>query len=304
MESEIYKPPAAHLETPASLKASPRRWWVAALLGLLFPLGLGQLYNGQWKKAVGVVLATCALSLAGFALVMWGPHPWLGLSLLPLVPMLSVVDAAVTARRLGAGYRRRFCNRWYVYLAWCFLAYWGVKGVVLGWSSQVAQSFYIPSGSMEPTLLAGDYLYLERWSPREREVERGDLVMFESVTDPGMLLLKRVVGLPGDRIAIRDKQLYLNGRRLDEPYAVHKDPQTFPSDAPGPAVRRDNLSALVIPAGEYFILGDNRDFSFDSRFWGTAPEDKILGGKNVVIYWSRDPETGEARWDRIGRVGD
>ncbi|HEX2223198.1 MAG TPA: signal peptidase I [Thermoanaerobaculia bacterium] len=299
---DVYQPPAARLETPAQPKVAPRRWWLAALLSFLFPLGLGQLYNGQWKKAMGVVLAIGVAVFAGWALVLWGPHPWLGLSLPSLVLVIALVEAAVTARRLGASYRLKACNRWYVYLAWCLLAYLGLQGVAAVWSTNVAQSFSMPSGSMEPTLRVGDHYCLEKWSPHEREVERGDIVVFQSVEQPGTSIISRVVGLPGDRLEIRDKQLYVNGQAREEPYAVHNDPTTYSADlssVPGAAeaVKRDNMPPTVIPAGNYFVMGDNRDFSYDSRFWGPVPADNIVGGERLVIYWSRD-------LDRIGRVGD
>jgi len=302
MSTNVYQPPAAPLKKSAAAKPAPRRWRLAALLGFLFPLGLAQLYNGQWKKAVKVVLATCALFMVGTALVLWGPHPWLGLALLPVASLVSMVDGEATARRLGRGYLRQPCNRWYVYLAWCFLSYWVFKGLVLLWSANVAQSFYIPSGAMEPTVLAGEYVYAAKWSPGVREVERGDILIFESVEDPGVLVFSRAVGLPGDRIEIRSKQLYVNGQPPDEPYAVHNDPLFI-------MPLRDNFASTVIPAGHYFVLGDNRDNSNDSRFWGYVPEENVRGGKNVVVYWSRDPASQDPvtrwlRWDRIGRVGD
>lgn len=308
----VYQPPAAPLKTSAAPKPAPRRRRLAALMGFFFPLGLAQLYNGQWKKAVKVMLATCALFMVGTALAVWGPHPWLGLALLTLAPLYSMVDGEATARRLGREYRRQPCNRWYVYLAWCFLSYWVFKGLVLLWSANVAQSFYIPSENMEPTVLAGEYVYAAKWSPGVREVERGDILIFESVEDPGVLVFSRAAGMPGDRIEVRGKQLYVNGQPPDEPYAVHNDPMTFGPPGlsfGGPMAKRDNMAPTVIPAGHYFILGDNRDNSYDSRFWGPVPEENVRGGKNVVIYWSRDPASEDPaarwlRWDRIGRVGD
>jgi signal peptidase I len=298
MENEIYRPPAAPpaMEAP---KVRRRRWWAAGLLGL-YTSGLGQLYNGQWKKAVGVALAAWVLLLGALALVLWRPHPWLGIGLIPLIYVLFAVEAAVTARRLGREYHRKPCNRWYVYLAWIILVYCGTRGVLLGWNTYGAQSFYIPAASMEPTLKIGDYALVAKWNPHRHEIHRGDILIFRYPAEPSRTFIKRVVGLPGEQIEIRGRELWIDGRLVSEPYAHFE----APDDDPSPARQKmRKYGPSRIPAGEYFILGDNRDNSNDSRFWGTLPEDQILGGQRVVIYWSRDQETGEVRVDRVGRVG-
>lgn len=299
MENEIYQPPAASLAVDRPWNESPRRWWAAGLLGLL-AIGLGQLSNGQWKKAVGVMLAGWALRLGAMALAFWGPHPWLGLGLIPLIYVLSAGEAAVTARRLGREYHRKAYNRWYAYLAWALLAYCGWRGLALGWSTYVAQPFHIPASSMAPTLEIGDYALIEKWNPRRREIRRGDLLIFHYPPDPSRVFIKRVVGLPGERIEVRRRQLWIDGRLVAEPYAHFEALGEEPSYRP-PHAR--TFGPFEVPAGEYFVLGDNRDNSNDSRFWGTVPEDLILGGQRVVIFWSLDPDTGQLRSERVGRVG-
>ena len=171
----------------------------------------------------------------------------------------------------------------------------------------VVQAFKIPSGSMEPSLLVGDHIVvnklvyaLEPWLgasgllPR-RPVARGDVVVFKYPEDPGRDFIKRCVALPGDLVGLRDKQLYVNGRYVDErDYVQHRDPRTYPRTPllPDSLRRRDNFGPYTVPAGHYFCLGDNRDFSNDSRFWGPVPA-RYVKGRALLIYWSFPAGEGE-----------
>jgi signal peptidase I len=185
----------------------------------------------------------------------------------------------------------------------------------------VLQTFYIPSGSMEETLLVGDHLFVNRYlyGPEAtaleksllpgRSVERGDIVVFRSVEQPGVDVVKRCLGLPGDTLQMINKQLYLNHQKVDDSaYVVHKDAQTYPSDPalfPGfrvdpNALKRDNWGPLVVPEKHYFCMGDNRDFSYDSRFWGPLPA-HLVKGRALFIYWSYGGETSDGRWRGYGQ---
>lgn len=177
----------------------------------------------------------------------------------------------------------------------------------------VVQAFKIPTPSMEPTLLVGDHLlvnkfvfggvgaWYERWLPY-REIRRGDIVVFKFPFDDHTHYVKRVIGLPGDRVRIADQQVYINGQPLDEPYKVHNGiydtygdnfpPKHthFPRRNVRPEWARDILNhvmdgELVVPPGRYFVLGDNRDSSLDSRFWGFIERDSVMG-RPLLIYWS------------------
>jgi signal peptidase I len=167
------------------------------------------------------------------------------------------------------------------------------------------QAFKIPSGSMQPTLQIGDHLLVNKLLYGLRvpvygtrllsyfEPERGDIVVFVYPEDRDKDFIKRVVGVPGDRIEIRHKKLYRNGEPVDESYAKYTDPE-------GPAPR-DNFGPVTVPPGQVFVMGDNRDHSFDSRFWGFVPYEDIKG-KAFMIYWSWDGADSWVRWSRLGNV--
>lgn len=163
----------------------------------------------------------------------------------------------------------------------------------------VFQAFKIPSGSMEENLLIGDHILVNKfiYGPRPsalerallpfRDVRRGDVVVFRWPVDPSRDFIKRAVGLPGDVVKLVDKHLYVNGKLVaDESYTYHSDPVTYPR---GPAQSsghsRDNFGPVRVPPDSYFCLGDNRDNSHDSRFWGVVPASH-LKGRAFVVYWS------------------
>jgi signal peptidase I len=152
----------------------------------------------------------------------------------------------------------------------------------------VFQAFKIPSGSMEDNLLVGDHIVVNKFiygpawpGPLSklvplRDVRRGDIIVFRYPRDPETDFVKRVVGLPGDTITIRDKKVSIDGTPLDEPYALFMPDRV-----------RDNFGPFVVPPGQYFAMGDNRDNSNDSRFWGTVPRGNIKG-RAFMVYWSFD----------------
>ena len=177
----------------------------------------------------------------------------------------------------------------------------------------VIQTFYIPSQSMEDTLLVGDHLFVNRfiYGPTRtalerkllpfRPVRRGDIVVFRSPETPTLDLVKRCVAVGGDTVRVADQQLYINGKKVnDASYALHKN-----SDAglgifgdPRLAVR-DNFGPFVVPAGHYFCMGDNRDNSYDSRFWGPLPA-HLVKGRALFIYWSYGGKTSTGQWEGAG----
>ncbi len=175
----------------------------------------------------------------------------------------------------------------------------------------VVQTYYIPSGSMEDTLLVGDHLFVNRFiygpAPTAlerkllplRPVRRGDIVVFRSKENLRIDVVKRCVGLPGDVIRVVDKRLFINGTAVnDSVYAVHRSPEHIPPGF-GQLGARDYFGPFTVPPASYFCMGDNRDNSWDSRFWGELPESYLLG-RAFAIYWSRDGETSDGTWQGFG----
>lgn len=277
-----------------------RKVWVAVLLSLLLP-GLGQMYNGQLRKGIAFYLWTSVAGIFLFAAA--GKSQSLVLLAAVLLVQFSIqlaaaIDAGITARRKGGDFRPARYNRPLVYLG-TYL----ILGLLVGQASayyireNIIQAYKIPAASMEPSLLAGDHILVDKAATN---FSRGDIVVFELPEDSHKTnprdFIKRIVGLPGDDIEIHDKRLYVNGQPAAELYINHLDPQTIPATV----APRDFYGPVTVPEGMYFVLGDNRDRSYDSRFWGFVAEEKVHGGA-VQVYWSWDREKGEVRWGRIGR---
>ncbi len=158
-------------------------------------------------------------------------------------------------------------------------------GIALILRATVVQAFNIPSGSMEDTLLVGDFILGEKITFRFRSPRPGEVVIFRHPKIPGRDLIKRCVALEGDTVLIVNKVLYVNGRRFpDPPKAKYVDPRIIPARyAP-----RDNFGPYVVPKGHIFVMGDNRDNSDDSRFWGPLPL-KNVKARPLFVYFSINP---------------
>lgn len=161
----------------------------------------------------------------------------------------------------------------------------------------VVQAFKIPSGSMLPTLQIGDHILVNKFIYWYTDVQRGDIIVFRFPQDEGRDFIKRVIALPGEKVEIRGKRVLINGKPLKEPYSVHLDRAIQET----PHSPRDNFSPVEVPQGQLFMMGDNRDYSMDSRFWGFLDMKKIRG-KAFLIYWSWDRDRFRPRWGRIGNV--
>jgi signal peptidase I len=178
----------------------------------------------------------------------------------------------------------------------------------------VVQAFKIPTGSMETNLLIGDHLlvnkmvYSASWGHWEdvllgkRPIQRGHVIVFKYPDDPSRDFIKRVIGLPGETVEIRDKTVYIDGKPLTEGYTHFQEPP-LRRDDPEYGLRsegiRDNWGPRQVPAGELFVMGDNRDNSRDSRFWGFLPEDQVKG-RALLVYWSYEATREE--YHRTGIV--
>lgn len=168
----------------------------------------------------------------------------------------------------------------------------------------VVQAFKIPSESMLNTLLVGDHLLASKFAYGIKipftdtyiyegdEPQRGDIIIFKSPNDKNIDFIKRIIGVPGDTIEIRDKQLYRNGEPVREEYIINSDGDRIEGI-------RDNYGPVTVEPDKYFVMGDNRDNSLDSRFWGFVDRDDILA-KAWRIYWSWGG-LSDIRWDRLGK---
>ncbi len=177
----------------------------------------------------------------------------------------------------------------------------------------VIQAFKIPSGSMKPTLLVGDHILVNKFiygiklrvpftalnytlipisSPK-----RNDVVVFIFPKETNKDFIKRVIGLPGDTVQIKNKQVYINNQPMEDLHGTHSDQRIIPEmEQP-----RDNTGPLVVPPGMIFVMGDNRDESYDSRFWGFVDQ-KLILGQAFIIYWSWDRTEFGIRWSRLGNL--
>lgn len=172
----------------------------------------------------------------------------------------------------------------------------------------VIQAFKIPSGSMIPTLLVGDHLLVNKFiygiklpfSDKRilvlRKPQRGDIIVFKYPEDPSRDFIKRVIAVEGDVVEERNKVVYVNGQPLNEPYVQHTDRSTRNLFG-----LRDNFGPYIVPKNKLFVMGDNRDQSYDSRYWGYV-DLKDVKGKALIIYWSWDSEGNTVRFNRIGRL--
>lgn len=205
------------------------------------------------------------------------------------------------------------------------IAEWTVTILLLLFgTTTLVQAFVIPTGSMEDTLLIGDHLLVDKlayapggpvtkyvlpYSP----IKRGDIIVFRYPIDIRQTFVKRVIGLPDDRLRVENKQVYLNGKKLHEPYKFHKTEyidsyrDNFPGVPnvrlyePAQAMLDKNVvnGEVVVPPNCYFAMGDNRDSSLDSRYWGFVPRENIIG-KPLIIYWSYDAPTERLADPTIG----
>lgn len=173
----------------------------------------------------------------------------------------------------------------------------------------VVQAFKIPSGSMQNTLLIGDHILVNKfiygvknpfnghtWIPYKNPARR-DIIVFKYPVNPSQDYIKRVIGIEGDTIEIKDKKVYVNGVAQEEDYAIYLDNKILPASVQP----RDNMGPITVPTHSLFVMGDNRDNSYDSRFWHFVDLNAVKG-KAFIIYWSWDKEDFSVRWNRFGHL--
>jgi signal peptidase I len=266
------------------METKNRKPILAAILSFITP-GLGQLYNGQLKK--GLIYYLVIFLLSGILAMTGLQYQFYGLLALIIcgisAELVVSAEAFFAARKIKEITLNPY-NKWYYYLLIVLLSN-GIDYI----SSDIIKkeligikAYTIPSGSMIPTLLISDHMIVDLRHYKRAKPEKGDIIVFKNHEDPSKDFVKRIVGIEGDILESKDKAIYVNGNVLAETYAVHNDPQTKPSNS-GP---RDNFGPLTVPSGKVFVMGDNRDQSYDSRFSGYVDNTEITG-KVLYIYWSK-----------------
>lgn len=300
---------------------SIRRPSLAALLTVVVP-GLGHVYVGRPRAALIVAIGVQIVGWSVLALWVLLPPSVLPL-VLGFVMLLGALGVAAThaglaALRAGSAYELRAYNRWHWYLAaFALLAAWHWAASAA--RTSVVQAYRIPSPTMQPALLLGDYVYVAKFPRSIRIPRNGAIVVFRSVEDstPALRIVKRVIGSPGDTLRMVGDTVYRNGTRLAEPYVLRlglnnvDDPERLAQIRSWQRTHyvgkegtlywptTHDWGPIVVPPEHCFVLGDNRDESYDSRYYGFVPFGNIEG-RPRLIYFSFD--AGAIRWNRIGRA--
>ena len=280
----------------------PRNSWVAGILTFMFP-GLGHVYCGEWWKGIKVYPSYWFIVLCGIGVLVWIPIPRVNVLMFMLIwgatNVYVIKDVIATARRANNPYELRRFNRWYVYIIIMIVVGLG-HGLVNQYviNTILFRSYKIPVGSMAPTLVEGDHVVTDKLTYRYQAPKRGDIVIFKYPEDETKQFLKRIIGMPGETIQIKNKTVYVNEKAVDDmAYTIRLDPGIID----GSKNPRDNFGPTVVPPQSYFVLGDNRDQSLDSRFFGSVEREKITGKVNV-IYFSipKNWPAEKIKWARIG----
>jgi signal peptidase I len=278
-----------------------RKWWLAGLFSYLVP-GLGQVYNGQATKGLFFnFLLTTWVSLFLGLIYNIMKHPISGFSVAVLflllfitlgIFLLIIFESIRIAWKSGEGHALKPYNKWFIYLIVILV----VSGVNYLFEPALAniirdhivKAYKIPAESMHPTIKRGDYLLSSQLYYRYNSQARGDVIIFKNPRDENQDFIKRIIGCPGDTIEIKDNQVFLNGKKSDEPYAFYTKGEPL-----------NNFGPFLVPENEYFVLGDNRDNSLDSRAFGGIKRHTIEG-KIMFIYFSWDMNA--PAWNIIGRL--
>ena len=276
----------------------PRKPWLAAILSILVT-GLGHIYSGNSKKGVTLYFgqALVLISILTIIVLITNLYTYIfALTAGILYISFCAIDAYRTAKENNLSYNLKKYNRWYIYLIIYVLANFIIQPAVAHLIKENSVKAYkIPSGAMLPTILIGDHILVNRLLYKSSAPKRGDIIVFEFPKDPSVDYIKRLVAVGGDSLEIKDKKVIINGTEMNETFVKHISSKIMTSESSP----RDNFGPVTVPDGSVFVMGDNRDNSYDSRFWGFVDVDKIRG-KAISLYWSWDKENKRVRWDRIG----
>lgn len=290
------------------MENTPRKPWLAGLLTLP-AIGLGHVYAGAPKKGILLFVGGEIFGLLFLAFILFTRSAIdiiffavciLAAIIILLYGIYCLIDAIELAKKGKDTYQLRKYNKLYIYLAYwfgCSFLFAPISSFPLETTIKESTGAYkIAGNSMNPTLLLGDFILVDKFIYKDNEPKRGDIIIFPYPEDPSKDFVKRLIGLEGDILEIRDKQLYINNEPYTESYIANKDSKTIPASQ-NP---RDFFGPITIPKNSVFVMGDNRDKASDSRFWGLVEKNTIKAqAKN--LYWSWDNETSSVRWKRIGK---
>ncbi|MGA1864980.1 MAG: signal peptidase I [bacterium] len=259
--------------------------WLAVYLSQILP-GLGHMYLKKWLWGIFFVFGLFVFSIIK--------------DFSPLFLVSGVIFKAFTcfhAYKSSPIRREQSKNFIIIFVIIIFAVCLAVEYLPITFTTfikeNIVQAYKIPAGSMLETLQIGDHLLVKKFAYYLKEPERGDIVVFKYPKDQKRDFIKRIIGLPGEKIEIKDKKVFINGKQLNEPYVEFKDfgnifDKNHPAYYIDPyAKRRDNIGPEYIPSDSYFVMGDNRDFSQDSRYWGFVNRE-LIKGKAYKIYWPPD----------------
>lgn len=298
-----------------------------ALALSLFLTGLGHVYNGKPRKGIIMFLIYSIIPFLFFQISVLGSGQMMILFLLlSIITSLGLyiwaaADAWKDAKRIGNDYVLKFYNKLYIYILLIILLSSYPLGQIVDLSKIcfLAQPYRLTTGSMTPTMLPGDLIMTDRridHSAQNHGLKRGELVVFNYPKDKTTPYVKRIIGLPGDKIEITGMDLYVNGQNisskegldLENRHGENTEKKTITSYEEGDSgtyavsyikgSERKDMS-FTVPEGQCFVLGDNRDNSLDSRHWGPIPLNDVVA-RAKLVYFSFDPESG-IRWRRVGR---
>ncbi len=282
------------------MNVNDRNPWLAGIF-TFFTIGLGHLYIGHAKKAIFLFFVGQTTLLAITLSLIYLYPTLLSIFIIIFVVfaffLYCIVDAVKLSKNKKYGYTLKKYNKWYVYFGCWILASFVVQPIV---SSSIKvlfiQAYKIPATSLEPTILQGDHILAKKLLNVRQGIGRGDMVIFPYPNDTSTDYIKRIIATGGDTVEIVNKEVFVNGNKLNESYVIYSDPEIIPkSYSP-----RDNLGPIAVPDNAIFVMGDNRDHSNDSRFWGFVERDAVKG-KAYTIYWSWDSKNFKVRWNRIGK---
>jgi signal peptidase I len=261
------------------MNTKPRRPWIAALLTIL-TTGLGHLYSGKPRRGIMLfVIGQFLFFVFAVAVNVITPNVYF---VLPAIAVgiafivFCVGDVISIAKRNKENYKLAKYNRWFIYVSYVIVASLALNiytSFII--NPYFIQAFKMPTGSMEPTMLIRDHFLVGKLIYKTTEPKRNDIIIFKYPRNPESAMVKRLVGEPGDKLEIIERTVYINGKPLKEEYAHYIDPSSA----------GQHYGPVNVPPRQYFVLGDNRDNSMDSRFWGFVPRENLLG-KPLFIYWS------------------